>query len=185
MENWMIVALIISVVVVLAVAAWVMSERNRSKHLQERFGPEYNWAVTEAGNRRHAEAELARREVRARHIREQRLSPSDRERFLSQWKLCQAQFVDDPSGAVDRADQLLVEIMRTRGYSTDNLHERMTDIAAAYPDHADHYREAGRILDRHNRDDASTEELRAAFLHYRTIFDDLLGGYDEELRRVS
>src|SRR4030095_12786346 len=85
MENWMIVGLIISVVVVLAGVAWVMSERNRSKHLQERFGPEYNWAVTEAGNRRHAEAELARREARARHIRKQRLTPSDPERFLSQW----------------------------------------------------------------------------------------------------
>jgi hypothetical protein len=184
MEPW-IIALIIASVVVVAVIAWVITDRNRSKHLKEQFGPEYNWAITEAGNRRQAEAELTKREIRARRIRERHLSPSDRERFLGQWKLCQAQFVDDPPGAVDRADQLLAEVMRTRGYSTENLHERMADIAAAYPHHAQAYREAGRIFDRHSSGDASTDELRTAFLHYRTIFDDLLGGYDEELRRVS
>ena len=184
MQPW-IIALIIAVAVVVAVIAWMIADRNRSKHLKERFGPEYNWAITSAGNRRQAEADLARREIRARRIREQRLNASDRERFLSQWKLCQAQFVDDPAGAVDRADQLLAEIMRTRGYSAENLHERMMDIAAAYPHHAQDYREAGRIFARHSSGEASTDELRTAFLHYRTIFDDLLGGYDEELRRVS
>ena len=99
--------------------------------------------------------------------------------------MCQAQFVDDPSGAVDRADQLLVDIMRMRGYAIDNPYERMMDIAAAYPNHAAKYREAGQILARHRRSEASTEELRTAFLHYRTLFDDLLGGYDEEFRKAS
>jgi hypothetical protein len=185
MEPWIIALIIALVVVAVGVVAWVAYDRNRSKHLKQRFGPEYNWAITETGNRRQAESELARREARAMKLREQRLSPSDRERFLAQWKLCQAQFVDDPPGAVERADQLLAEIMDTRGYATGNIHERITDIAAAYPEHADNYRDAGRIFDRHARGEATTEELRAAFLSYRTIFDDLLGGYDEELRRVS
>jgi len=134
------------------------------------------------GARKH---ELAQREIKAKRIRQQRLTPSDREKFLAQWKLCQAQFVDDPVAAVTRADQLLAEIMRTRGYSTENIHERMVDIAAAYPHHSKEYREAGRILELHSHNQASTDDLRTAFLHYRTIFDDLLGGYDEELRRVS
>jgi hypothetical protein len=184
MEPWMI-ALIIASVVVAAIVVWYAWDRNRSWRLKERFGPEYNWAITETGNRRRAESELARREIKARRIREQRLTPSDREKFLAQWKLCQAQFVDDPAGAVSRADQLLAEIMRARGYSTENVHERMLDIAAAYPHHSAQYREAGRILELHNRSNASTDDLRTAFLHYRTILDDLLGGYDEELRRVS
>jgi prophage tail gpP-like protein len=185
MEPWMIILIVAVAATVVAIMAWVITDRNRSRHLKEQFGPEYNWAITEAGNRRQAESQLARREIRAKQIREQRLSLADRDRFLSEWKLTQAQFVDDPSGAVERADELLAEIMRTRGYSTGNLHERMADIAAAYPLHADHYREAGKILERHTRGETSTDELRTAFLHYRTIFDDLLGGYDEEYRRVS
>lgn len=184
MEPWMI-ALIIASIVVVALIVWYAWDRNRSSRLKQRFGPEYNLAVTRTGSRRRAEAELAQREIKARQIREQRLSPSDRERFLAQWKLCQAQFVDDPSGAVNRADQLLAEIMQTRGYSTDNMHERMMEIAAAYPHHSEQYSEAVRILELHSRSEASTDQLRTAFLHYRTIFDDLLGGYDEELRRVS
>jgi hypothetical protein len=184
MEPW-VIALIIVAIVVAAIVAWYAWARSRSSHLRERYGPEYNWAIEETGNRRRAESELAKRESKARQIREHRLSPSDREKFLAQWKLCQAQFVDDPAGAVSRADQLLAEIMRTRGYATDNVHERMMDIAAAYPHHSAQYREAGRILELHDRSEASTDELRTAFLHYRTIFDDLLGGYDEEFRRVS
>ena len=184
MEPWMI-ALIIAAVVVAALVAWYAWDRSRRTRLKERFGPEYNWAITETGNRRRAESQLAQREIKAKRIREGRLSPSDREKYLAQWKLCQAQFVDDPPGAVSRADQLLAEIMHTRGYSTDNVHERMLDIAAAYPHHSAQYRDAGRILELHSRNQASTDELRNAFLHYRTIFDDLLGGYDEELRRVS
>jgi hypothetical protein len=184
MEPWMI-ALIIAAFVVVAIVAWYAWDHSRSGRLKERFGPEYNRVIAETGDRRRAESELAQREIRAKRLRDQRLSPSDREKYLAQWKLCQAQFVDDPAGAVSRADQLLAEAMRARGYSTDNVHERMLDIAAAYPNHAAEYREAGQILELHNRSEASTDELRTAFLHFRTIFDDLLGGYDEELRRVS
>lgn len=184
MQPWMIAILVGSLVVAAAVA-WLIYDRRRSTRLQDHFGPEYNRAVLSSGNRRQAEADLARREAVAKELRARPLHPSDRERFLSEWKMCQAQFVDDPAGAVDSADQLLVEIMRTRGYATDNPYERMTDIAAAYPYHAAKYREAGEILSRRRHAEATTEELRTAFLHFRTLFDDLLGGYDEELRQTS
>jgi hypothetical protein len=182
MQPWIIALLITSLVVVAAVI-WFIYDRNRSNRLRERFGPEYDRAVTETGNRHRAESELARREIHARQIRDRQLNPLDRDKYVSQWKLCQAQFVDDPSGAVDRADTLLGEIMRTRGYSSENRQARMTDIAAAYPQHANRYREACQIVAR--RSEATTDELRTAFLHYRTLFDDLLGGYDEKLERAS
>jgi hypothetical protein len=179
------IALLVGLVVVAVAVAWYIYDQRRSTRLKEHFGPEYNRAVLTTSNRRQAEAELARREAMAKELRERPLHTSDRDRFLSEWKICQAQFVDDPSGAVERADQLLVDIMRTRGYAIDNPYERMMDIAAAYPHHAAKYRQAGEILARHRRAEASTEDLRTAFLHYRTLFDDLLGGYDEELRQAS
>jgi hypothetical protein len=183
MQPWIIVT--IGVALVLAIVGWLVYDRSRSSRLKERFGPEYDRTVAETGNRHRAESELARRETHAREIRTRPMGLSDREKFLSQWKLCQAQFVDDPPGAVDRADQLLAEIMRTRGYSAVNPYERMLDIAAAYPDDAEQYREAGRILARHHQGEATTDELRTAFLHFRTLFDDLLGGYDERIRQAS
>ena len=185
MQPWMIAIVVVSLVVIAAAVAWFLYDRRRSMRLREHFGPEYNRAILGTGSRRQAEAELARREALAKELRNRPLHPADRDRFLAEWKMCQAQFVDDPAAAVDRADQLLVEIMRTRGYATDNPYERMTDIAAAYPYHAAKYREAGEILARHRHAEASTEELRTAFLHFRTLFDDLLGGRDEELRQTS
>jgi hypothetical protein len=177
-------AVLIASIVVIAFVVWALYDRNRSNRLRERFGPEYDRAVSEVGNRRRAESDLARREVHAKEIRDRQMNPLDRDRFLSQWKLCQAQFVDDPAGALERADALLVEAMASRGYSI-NPTDRATDIAAAYPQHADQYRDACRILAQHRSGEASTDELRTAFLHYRTLFDDLLGGYDEKLRRAS
>ena len=184
MEPWMI-ALIIAAIVVVAAVIWINYHRSRSRRLRQRFGPEYDRAVSESGNRHRAESELARREARAIEMRDRQLNPLDRDRFVSQWKLCQAQFVDDPVGALDRAEQLLGDVMRTRGYAADNPFDRMTDIAAAYPQHTGRYREACQIMGRQRTGETTTEELRTAFLHYRTLFDDLLGGYDEQLKRAS
>jgi hypothetical protein len=104
---------------------------------------------------------------------------------MSQWKQCQALFVDDPPGAVEEADELLVRIMRSRGYAADNLIERTTDIAAAYPRQAEPYRQAVEILECHRRTPVSTDKLRTAFLNYRGLFDDLIGDQDEEFKRAA
>jgi hypothetical protein len=159
--------------------------QRRSHHLREHFGPEYERAVAETGDRRKAESELARREQRVRHLEIRPLSVSDQQRFSQQWMLCQTQFVDDPEGAVDAADRLLTEVIRARGYSADDPYERMADMTAAYPQHATRYRLADELLARHRRGEGSTEDLRNAFVHYRELFSEILGGQDEKLRRVS
>jgi len=38
----------------------------------------------------------------------------------------------------------------------------------------EHYRAAHGIALRHERDEAETEDLRQAMIHYRALFDDLL-----------
>jgi hypothetical protein len=40
----------------------------------------------------------------------------------------------------------------------------------------DNYRKAHEIAFRQTRGHASTEDLRQAMIHYRTLFDDLAGG---------
>jgi hypothetical protein len=183
MQTWM--AIVISLVVVLLGLGWILYDRRRSRRLQRRFGPSYDQTVSEMGNRRRAEAELHRREVHARQLRTRAMDHAERERFVALWKQCQARFVDDPDGAVEEADALLIQIMRIRGYAADNFQERTTDIAAAYPGHAEGYRQVHEIMEQHRRSPVSTDRLRTAFLHYRNLFDDLIGGNDEKLRRVS
>jgi hypothetical protein len=184
MQNSEIIAIAVTVVVLAVVAALIYSQR-RTRHLREHFGPEYDRAITETGGRRQAEAELAHREDRIRKLEIKPLSASDRERFSHQWTFCQAQFVDDPSGAVDTADRLLTDVIRARGYAADNPHDRIADLTAAYPQHVTHYRAADEIVTRHREGDATTEDLRKAFVHYRNLFEEILGGKDEERKRAS
>jgi hypothetical protein len=185
MQVWEMIAIGVAILVVVAIVGWIVYERNRSKHLRDRFGPEYDRRIAERGDRRRAEAELASSEKRAEELRVRPLSPSDRTRFLAEWRLVQSRFVDDPAGAVDDADRIVTEIMRTRGYSVDDPYDRVADVSAAYPSQASAYREANDIVTRHRRGNASTEDLRTAFVRFRSLFDEMLGGQDEELKRAS
>jgi len=185
MQNWQLVAIAVAgTLIVAGIVFWLYTQR-RSRHLRDHFGPEYDRAVAETGSRRQAESELAHREQRVRKLKIRPLTVSDRQRFSEQWTLCQAQFVDDPAGAVDAADRLLTEVIRTCGYAADNPDDRMADISAAFPQHATRYRLADELLTRHRSGQGSTEDLRKAFVHYRALFEEILGGQDEKLKRVS
>jgi hypothetical protein len=186
MELSQIVAIVIAAVVILGAIGWFIYTRKRSERLRSHFGPEYDRRVTELhGNRRRAEAELTGREARVQKLTLHPLSSADRAEFVEEWRTCQAQFVDDPAGAVDCADQLLSDIMHARGYTVDERSDRLADLCAAYPRRASDFRDANDVLMKYHRGAASTEDLRRAFVHFRSLFDDMLGGHDEELKRAS
>jgi hypothetical protein len=185
MQNWQLAAIVAAVIVVAACIGWLIYNQRRSRQLRDHFGSEYERAVTELGDRRRAETELARREQHVRSLNIRPLSLSDRQNFSGQWMRCQTLFVDDPAGAVNEADRLLTDVIRMRGYAADDPRNLMADISAAYPNRANDYRMAAEVLARHRDGEASTEDLRQAFVHYRALFDEILGGQDEELKRVS
>jgi hypothetical protein len=185
LQTWQIAAIVIAGIVILAGIAYWASGRRRTRHLRDHFGPEYNRTVAETGSRRAAESELARREDRVRNLDIRPLGAAEKQRFREEWLGIQAQFVDDPAGAIHSADGLLSEVLRARGYAADNPYDRISDISAAYPRHATRYRFAEDLVTRHRRGQGSTEDLRRAFVHYRALFDEILGGQDEELKRAS
>jgi hypothetical protein len=170
--TWIIVA--IAVVAVIAVAAYLWASRRRSEHLREKFGPEYDHAVEEAGGRSKAEAELAKREKRVEKLDIRPLSPSARVGFIERWKEVQARFVDDPPRAVAFADALLAEVMSARGYPVDDFEQRAGDISVDHPGVVEHYRSGHDIAMRHARGEASTEDLRRAMIDYRALFEELV-----------
>src|SRR5688572_21644906 len=99
--------IILAVLAVLVVAGLLLYSKRRSDHLRDRFGPEYDHQLGEAGSRRKAEANLAERERRVAKLDIRPLSPADQDQFLKRWTDVQARFVDDPPRAVDYADALL------------------------------------------------------------------------------
>ena len=163
------------VVIVIIVVAVILARRQRSVRLQKRFGPEYERATREYGDRTQAERELADREARVRSFRLQELPAGARERYTDEWNQIQKRFVDEPKEALAEADTLLTSVMRDRGYPMVDFEQRAADLS---PDHAsvvDNYRQAHEISVRSEEGDASTEDLRQAMLHYRSLFTELVG----------
>ena len=173
------IAIVIAVVVIVAVGigSWLFARKqSRTKRLRTQFGgAEYTRAVKEGGSQRKAEAVLDKRSDRVESLHIRPLGPGDRARFVESWRRVQARFVDGPGGAVTEADQLLGDVMATRGYPVGDFEQRAADISVDYPLVLENYRSAHEIAIRQTRGQASTEELRQAMIHYRTLFDELVG----------
>lgn len=168
---------IIAIIVVILIAAALLvglSVVNRRRRLRDRFGPEYDRAVSEHG-RREAEAELAERERRVRHLDIKPLSPTARAQYASEWTAVQEQFVDAPQSAVTGAQTLVTAVMKDRGYPTEAFDQTVADLSVEHAATLDHYRAAHDISQRAGSGAASTEELRQAMIHYRALFTELLG----------
>ena len=173
-ELALIIAL--AVIVVAGIAAWVFLRKRRTERLRTRFGgAEYARAVKEGGSRRHAEAGLDKRKERVESFHIRPLAAGDHARFVESWRRVQARFVDSPGGAVTEADQLLGDVMSTRGYPVSDFEQRAADISVDHPLVMENYRTAHEIALRQTRGQASTEELRQAMIHYRTLFEELVG----------
>jgi hypothetical protein len=123
---------------------------------------------------------LREREARVGQLRIVPLSPEEAARFSSAWNRLQAEFVDNPAGAVAQADQLVRELMGKRGYPMSDFEHRAADISVDHPAVVSNYRAAQDIRARNLRGEVETEELRRAVVHYRALFDELL-----EVRRVE
>ncbi|MFJ1765651.1 hypothetical protein ACIOD2_35365 [Amycolatopsis sp. NPDC088138] len=172
MPTWLIVVIVVVAVAVLGAVIWLVTQEMQRKRLQQRFGPEYDRTVEEKDSPRAAQRELAERERRHKELDIRPLSASARERYTREWAQVQEKFVDHPSSAVSEADRLLVTLMSERGYPTEGYEQQLSDLSVRHAKTLEHYRAAHAT--QHERSGASTEELRDAMVHYRTVFEDLL-----------
>jgi hypothetical protein len=163
-------------VATVGIAILLVMRKRRTERLRSQFGgAEYSRAVKEGGSKQKAEAVLDKRaeRVEALHIRP--LGAGDRARFVDSWARVQARFVDGPGGAVTDADQLLGDVMSTRGYPVSDFEQRAADISVDHPLVLENYRAAHKTALGQTRGQATTEELRQAMIHYRTLFEELVG----------
>lgn len=174
MPSWVWVLIAIAVVAVLAVLLWQAVARRRTGRLQQQFGPEYDRTLGTSDSKRDAEAELQAREERRQQFEIRPLSQAARDRYLQNWQSVQAQFVDDPRGAVSGADSLIQSVMAERGYPVDDFEQRAADLSVDHPRVVDNYRSGHRLAQASADGADSTEDLRQAMQHYRELFDELV-----------
>ena len=174
----LVVALVVLAVLVgVALVAGKRKREQRSATLQDRFGPEYDRAVADHGDRRTAEQRLADVADRRDKAEIRDLTPAERDHYTRQWMEVQAAFVDAPAAATRDADRLVSAIMRDRGYpvddfDSDDLQGRAGLVAVDHPQVVEHYRAAHAVGSR--TEEVGTEDLRQAFVHYRALFDEML-----------
>jgi len=166
-------AVTILILVVLAVL-YARKRKTTTANLRQRFGSEYQRAVLEHGSERKAEMQLAGREKRVGKLTIRDLDPTEHERFSKRWESVQSRFIDSPKGSVAEAGDLVSSLMRLRGYPVSDFDQRAADISVAYPRVVENYRSAHEIGLRVGKDGASTEELRTAMIHYRSLFEELM-----------
>ena len=170
---WILVAVVVLAAV--AVAAWTMMSNRRTRTLRERFGPEYDRTVNESGKRRAGESELETRRKRREDLDIRPLAPASRERYAVSWRDAQARFVDAPAEAIREADALVLAVMQERGYPMEDFDQRSADISVDHPEVVQDYRAAHAISMASDHGKAGTEDLREAMVHYRALFERLLG----------
>jgi hypothetical protein len=167
-------AFVLFAAVVIAVVAYLQQRRRKTAALRNRFGSEYERAVHQHGSSRQAESKLAARETRVETLEIRDLGATERERFIAEWTTVQSRFVDHPKAAVTEADDLINAILLARGYPQSGFEQRAADVSVTYPRVMENYRRANAIAVRPGRIEATTEELRAAMIQYRDIFDELV-----------
>ena len=168
------IGLALIVIAVIALVAWTLLRRQRTKELKAKFGPEYGRTVRAAGGTRRAEADLEERAKRVAKLEILPLSAADSRRFAQAWADLQKRFVDAPEQSVVEADGLVRDVMIARGYPMADFERRAEDVSVDHPSVVENYRAARAVAERTRAHEASTEELRRAVVHYRSLFDELL-----------
>jgi hypothetical protein len=183
MPTWVWVLIGVGVVAVCLLVAWRAFAARRRRGLRDTFGPEYDRTVADAPSRRQAESELADRQKRHDELDIKPLDAQAQERYRQDWRQAQEHFVDEPAEAVEEADRLIQLVMRERGYPVDDFEQRAADVSVDHPEVVANYRAAHGISVANDRGKASTEDLRTAMVHYRSLFAELLEAQPAETAR--
>lgn len=183
METLTTLVIVLVVLAVIAAVVFFVLKAQKRKALQQRFGPEYDRAVEDGDDRRGAERELKQRADRRDELDIKPLDPASRDRYAADWRGTQERFVDEPSQAVQEADALVTRVMEQRGYPVGDFDQMARDVSVDHAPVVEEYRSAHDISQLNDREQATTEQLRQAMVHFRSLFADLLDAGDHDRPR--
>ena len=175
---WIAVGVLALIIVASLVARG--SRRARTAQLRDKFGAEYDHVVAETGKRKHAEQELLARTAEVEKYDIRAFTLAERDRFRRDWGLIEQRFIERPTTAVVEADELVADMMRVRGYPMGDFEKHAAHLSVTHPRVIEHYR-AGHSVIGATPGKASTEDLRQAMLHYRSLFDELISEVKDDV----
>ena len=166
--------------IVVGLIGMAMARQRRTKRLQEQFGPEYDRTLKKMGDKREAESDLEERLAHVNTLNIRPLTAEETNRYALQWQEVQREFVDEPLLSLQKADRLIREVMKARGYPVEDFEQRVADISVHYPELVANYRGMHRIAIKESSDTPGTEEIRKAMIHGRALFENLISTESRE-----
>jgi Xaa-Pro aminopeptidase len=165
---------IVVLLIVLGVAAMIWTRRQRTERLQQQFGPEYDHTLDKVGDETRAERELEERIAHAKALNIRSLSAEEADQYGLEWQRIQGVFVDEPLGALQKADDLIREVMKEKGYPVEDFDERAALLSVHYPELMKDYRFLHRVATKEIKNDVNTEDMRQAMVHAKALFENLM-----------
>lgn len=177
MSTTEIVILVVAIVVVLLVVVAVVAAKRRkqTQELRNTFGSEYDRTVDGSDKRRNAERELAERKARHDSLEIRPLTSASRQRYLTAWSGVQNRFVDAPVLALSEADALVTQLLAERGFPTDDVRTQEDMLSVEHADVLEGFRAGHAIEQQNTTGSADTEQVRQGMLHFREVFESLVG----------
>lgn len=169
------VLLVVVVVIAVVVAALAAKRRKRSADLRSTFGSEYDRTLEGSGKRKDAERELVERKQRHDQLQIRPLSQASRDRYLTAWAGVQGRFVDSPVLALSEADALVTKMLGERGFPTEDTRQAADMLSVEHAGVLDDFRAGHEIEQANSTDRANTEQVRQGMLHFRSVFDEIVG----------
>lgn len=173
MAIWAWILIAVGIVVAVAIVGIALRER-RTRSLRQRFGPEYERAMQRQAGRHAAERNLRNRQKQRAQLEIRALPESLRLRYAEEWREVQERFVDDPADALLTADALVRRVMGDEGYPVAEFDAQSDLVSVDHPRVVENFRLAHGVYERAQTQQVSTEDMRAALLSYRSLFDELL-----------
>lgn len=168
------IAVAVAAVLLVAILIARGARKSRSAALREKFGPEYEHTVRDVGNRKRAENALLARAEEVKQFEIRPLSAADRTRYTGEWARIERHFVERPAMAVAEADELVADVMRMMGYPMGDFEKHAAHLSVTHPRVVEHYRAGHRVMTG-APGSATTEDMRQSMLHYRALFEELIG----------
>ncbi|WP_328463587.1 hypothetical protein [Streptomyces sp. NBC_00448] len=179
MSTGAVIAIVVAVLVVIAVVA-VWSRYGGTPgtgRLKHRFGPEYDRVLARhEGDTKATDKELADRVKRYGDLDRRPLSEADRAQYAQRWQAVQAQFVEDPAGALGAADRLVGQVAANRGFPAAGSPEHFDALSVHHGTRLQGYRRAHALAEHASAGgEGATEDLRQSLIGARGLFDELTG----------
>jgi hypothetical protein len=164
---------VVALVALIAVESWLYFKRRQLRKLHQNLGTEYGRIIDEINSQATTQLNLVAPVARLKIVP---LAPAEAARFGYAWNSLQNRFESNPKAVVSEADHLVHELMMKLGYPVSDFEDRAAEISMDHASIVDNYHAAQSIAVRDAHGHADTAARRKAMVHYRALFDELLGG---------